>query len=176
LILQCEFSRCHAREASFLFPESGVSFDEFLEPNETKRPHNIPYSPYDLMKWRYCERFPAVEESDQHHFIYFLFFLLLRSSFCLCWRAYESAITYFGFLFWDHTGKPGLITRYYWVKQAAIIIHRLNTLLTSWQSEGLLFICETVRNKPSAYLPFSESFHCYFENCFSDNFESLFHQ
>jgi hypothetical protein len=101
LILQCEVSLCRVRGTSFLFRETDVLFDEFLESNETIRPHNIPYSPYELMEQMLCERFPACEESDQHHFI----FWLLRSSFYVFWRAFESPITCFVFLFEDHTGN-----------------------------------------------------------------------
>jgi hypothetical protein len=38
LIQQCEISRYHARETSFLFPETEVLLHEFIEPNETVLP------------------------------------------------------------------------------------------------------------------------------------------
>jgi hypothetical protein len=38
LILQCAVSRCHARETSFIFPETEVILDEFFEPNQTILP------------------------------------------------------------------------------------------------------------------------------------------
>jgi hypothetical protein len=55
LMLQCEVSRCHARGASFLFPETEVLLDEFFEPNETILPNNIPYSHSDPVEQIPCE-------------------------------------------------------------------------------------------------------------------------
>jgi hypothetical protein len=78
----------------------------------------------------------------------------------------SSAIPCFAFFlaYWKQTG---LITRYNSVKQGSIIIHKLNKLLISLQSESLLFVGPTVRNKPRADLPFSEIFHQETANCFS---------
>jgi hypothetical protein len=63
-----------------------------------------------------------------------------------------------------------LITRYNGVKQGPIIIHRWNELLRNSQSEDLVFIGQTVRNGPTADLPFFEV-----SNCFSANLEFIFH-
>jgi hypothetical protein len=51
-----------------------------------------------------------------------------------------------------------LITRYKSVQQTTIIIHKLNKLLTSLQSESRLLLGQTVRNRTCADLPFSEIF------------------
>jgi hypothetical protein len=58
LILQCKTSRCHARGTSFLFPETEVLLDEFFELNENIPPHNILFSPSDLVEQNLCEIFP----------------------------------------------------------------------------------------------------------------------
>jgi hypothetical protein len=55
LILQCQVSRCHSRGTSFLFPETEVLLGKFFKPNETIVPHNIPYSPSDLVEQIICE-------------------------------------------------------------------------------------------------------------------------
>jgi hypothetical protein len=48
-------------------------------------------------------------------------------------------------------------------------------LLTGLQSESLLLISQTVQNKPSTDLLFSEIFHQDFSNCFSAKFEFPIH-
>jgi hypothetical protein len=35
LLMKYDFSRCHARGTSFLFPDTEVLLDEFFKPNET---------------------------------------------------------------------------------------------------------------------------------------------
>jgi hypothetical protein len=55
LILHCEFSRLHERGTSFLFTETEVLLGKFSEPIETILPHNIPYSPSDLVEQIICK-------------------------------------------------------------------------------------------------------------------------
>jgi hypothetical protein len=50
LTMQCDVLHSHARGISFLFPETEVLLDKLFEPNKTIFPHNIPYSPSELVK------------------------------------------------------------------------------------------------------------------------------
>jgi hypothetical protein len=65
--------------------------------------------------------------------------------------------------------------RYNRVKNETLNIQRSSKHLTGSQFERFLLIGQTMPNKPSSDLPFSEIFHWDSVNCFPATFEFLFH-
>lgn len=97
LVLQCEVSHCLAGGTSFLFAETDILLHKFFEPNKTVLPHNILYSPSDLMEQILCEWFP-----DRQMWPTSLCFSTLQIKICC---GLGSAIPFFVFLFRDRTGN-----------------------------------------------------------------------
>jgi hypothetical protein len=122
-------------------------------PNETVLPHNIPYSLPNLMGRILCEWFPDRRRMWPSS----LCFSAFEIEIFLCLGGLANAIPCFVLLSGDHTGNT---TSHLPLQLSqGTIINRLHKLLTSLQLESLLFIGQTVQNKPSTHLPFSKIFH-----------------
>jgi hypothetical protein len=154
LTLQCEVSPCYARGTSFVFPETEVLLDDFLEPNEAVLPRNIPYSPPDLAEKIFANDSRILKNMTNITLIVYFWNRFFVSY--TAWRAPFHAL-YICLAIVLETSGPIPPVTIESSKEQSVSKDRIN--LRGLQSESLLFIGQIVRNKPSADLPCCEIFH-----------------
>jgi hypothetical protein len=149
LLLQCEVSHFYAIGTSFLFPEVRSYSKNYLK---QMRQNTTQYSLFSV--WHNGTNSLWMIPWLSKNVTIALIFLLFNSIFCVSWRALGAPFHVLSFYLEIILETPDIITRYNWVKQGKIIIHRLSKFLLSLQSYSLPYIGQAVRNKPRADLWF----------------------